>query len=110
MELYTVRETANLLRVSEITVRRYIADGRLPAVRVGRSVRVEKEAVERLPNPVKPVEPREKSPRKRRKPRYFTEDDPLWKLVGAFDDPEGPTDVSENKGKYLAEAALDLHE
>src|SRR6266550_5980135 len=109
MELYTVRETANLLRVSEITVRRYIADGRLPAVRVGRAVRVEKEAVERLPSPVKAVGAREKAPRKRQKPKYFTKDDPLWNIVGMFDDPDGPTDVSENKGKYLAEAALDLH-
>ncbi len=35
--------------------------------------------------------------------RPFTSDDPLWKIVGLIDDPNGPTDVSSNKHKYLAE-------
>ncbi|MGH2531698.1 MAG: hypothetical protein ACRDJW_05270 [Thermomicrobiales bacterium] len=33
----------------------------------------------------------------------FSLDDPLWNIVGLIDD-DGPTDVSENKYKYLAEA------
>ena len=59
MELLTVYETARLLKVSPITIRRYIASGRLPAVRVGRLVRLDREAVEALVEPIKPdVEPR----------------------------------------------------
>ena len=46
--MLTVVETARLLRVSAITVRRYIADGRLAAVRIGRNVRIDRSAVETL--------------------------------------------------------------
>lgn len=38
--LLTVREVADRLHVHPITVRRLIGSGRLPAVRIGRSVRV----------------------------------------------------------------------
>ena len=44
----TVAEAASLLRVSEKTIRRQIAGGRLPACRVGRSVRLSTKAVEML--------------------------------------------------------------
>jgi excisionase family DNA binding protein len=54
MELLTVQETARLLRLTPMTVRRYIAAGRLPAVRVGRRVRVERDAVQALVEPFKP--------------------------------------------------------
>ena len=40
MTLMTIQEAADALRVKPITVRRYIAKGRLKAVRVGRAVRV----------------------------------------------------------------------
>ena len=52
MDLLTVDETAALLRVSPITIRRFIASGRLPARRVGRHIRVEREAAEALAEPV----------------------------------------------------------
>ena len=52
MDLLTVDETAKLLKVAPVTVRRYIAAGRLPAVRVGRSVRVRRESVGALLKPV----------------------------------------------------------
>jgi hypothetical protein len=38
--------------------------------------------------------------------RPFGHDDPLWNIVGIIDD-DGPTDVSENKYHYLAEAYAD---
>lgn len=52
MDLLTVDETAALLRVSPVTIRRFIASGRLPARRVGRHVRVEREAAEAFAEPV----------------------------------------------------------
>lgn len=85
MELLTVRETAELLRVTPLTVRRYIQDGRLPAVKVGKGVRVRKEAVDQFVKPVAP-KPGQPSPSlSRGKP--FTMDDPLW-VVGIADRPE----------------------
>ena len=56
MDLLTVQETAQMLRVHPMTVRRYISSGRLTAVRIGRRIRVPLEAVGRL---AKPVDPRE---------------------------------------------------
>jgi len=38
--LWTVRQLAEAWRVSERTVRRAIADGRIRVVRIGRSVRI----------------------------------------------------------------------
>jgi excisionase family DNA binding protein len=51
MELLTVQETAERLKVAPVTVRRSIASGRLPAVRVGRRVRVRPGALEELIEP-----------------------------------------------------------
>ncbi len=46
------------------------------------------------------------------KPRGLTPQDPLLEIIGlgGVTDAAGPTDVSANKYKYLAEAAADLHE
>ena len=52
MEYLTVKETARLLRVSPITIRRYIASGRLPAERVGRGIRVRRETIKNFLTPV----------------------------------------------------------
>lgn len=57
MELLTVQETAQMLKVTPTTVRRYITAGWLPAVKVGRGVRVHKEAVIDLLSPIAPKRP-----------------------------------------------------
>ncbi|MBI4493356.1 MAG: methionine adenosyltransferase [Chloroflexi bacterium] len=101
MELLTIQETAGLLKVNAITVRRYIAAGRLPAVRVGRGVRVRKEAVEQFLAPVTPERAGLGLSIPQGKP--FTMDDSLWNIVG-IGESEGPTDISEHKHQYLAEA------
>src|ERR1700730_1815404 len=103
MELLTVQETARLLRVTPITVRRYISQGRLPAVKVGGGVRISKQAVEHLPDPVEASRSPTKSRRGRGKP--ITADDPLFRLIG-IGRSEGAGDVSANKHKYLAEAYM----
>ena len=36
MELLTIQETAQMLKVNPITIRRFIVDGRIEAVRIGR--------------------------------------------------------------------------
>lgn len=100
MELLTVQETAQLLKVTPITVRRFIASGRLAAVRAGKGVRVNKESIEQLISPIEPTaeQPQAVSP----KGQPLTFDDPLWELVGSATDAE-PTDASK-KYDYLAES------
>ena len=105
LDLLTIQETADILRVSPVTVRRFIKSKRLPAVRVGRALRVKREDVEKLPEQVDP------DLEKLANAKPFTMDDPLWSLVGMFsDDSDDATDVSSDKYKYLAEAYADLHE
>jgi excisionase family DNA binding protein len=94
MELLTVAETAAYLKVSPVTVRRYIKSKRLPCVRVGRNIRVRKEDVEALPETLEG---------RVLKDQYLGPDDLFWDLVGKYSS-EGPGDVSSNKHKYLAEA------
>ncbi len=99
MELLTVQETATLLKVAPITVRRFIADGWLLAVRVGRGVRIEKENVEQL------LQPAQKGHRPRGMTRPLTLDDPSFQLIGTARS-GGPGDVAERTDDYLAEAYL----
>lgn len=56
MDLLTVYEAAAELRLNPKTVRRYIESGRLPAVRIGRRLRIERTALEALARPVRPRE------------------------------------------------------
>jgi excisionase family DNA binding protein len=45
-ELLTVREVAEILHLHETTIRRYIHDGKLASVRIGRNVRVPRAALD----------------------------------------------------------------
>jgi excisionase family DNA binding protein len=97
MELLTVKETADMLRVSQVTVRRYIASGKLAAVRVGRNIRIRRDDAERVIEPAEPVVHSKFVAKKRA--IYFS-----------VDNVDGPTDIVENHDKYLAEAHADTHE
>ena len=48
MTVWTVKETAELLRVSELHIRRMITRGQLRALKVGRAWRVPADAIEQL--------------------------------------------------------------
>ena len=45
-EYMTIREVKDLLKVSERTVRRWIGRGELPALKIGRSVRIRREDID----------------------------------------------------------------
>jgi excisionase family DNA binding protein len=114
MELMTIQEAADALRVKPITVRRYIRSGRLAAVRVGRGLRVEREALEALPEPATTLLRGDQEPYRGKYAKYLKpipdgDYDPFKGLVGLFDGFDLPTDMSTNKHKYLDEAAADLH-
>jgi len=46
--VYTILEAANLLKVSDDTIRRLIKSGELDAVKVGNQWRIKKESVDKL--------------------------------------------------------------
>lgn len=52
----TVREVAELTKLHEMTIRRYIRAGKLEAVRIGRRIRIPRAAVATLVTPAQPVE------------------------------------------------------
>jgi excisionase family DNA binding protein len=101
VDLLTVQEAARMLKVAPITIRRQIASGRLPAVRVGRGVRVRSEALHQVLTPV--AQRAERRPASAPRGRPTGPDDPLWAIVGIARS-DGPGDVSEHKHRYLAEA------
>jgi excisionase family DNA binding protein len=97
MELLTVKETADMLRISQVTVRRYIASGKLAAVRVGRNVRIRRGDAEGVIEAAEPVVH-----------STFVAENRATYMSVVNDD--GPTDIVENHDKYLAEAHADNHE
>ena len=61
-EIMTTKELAEYLRLHEITICKFAAEGKIPAVRVGRVWRFDKEAIDKWIN-----EGQSKSVSKRRK-------------------------------------------
>ena len=53
-ELLSIQEVAQVTGLHEITIRRYVRSGELEAVRIGRPIRVRREAVDRLMKPMHP--------------------------------------------------------
>lgn len=51
-ELLSIQEVAQITGLHEITIRRYVHAGELEAVRVGRRIRIRREALDRLLKPV----------------------------------------------------------
>ncbi|HEV7214059.1 MAG TPA: helix-turn-helix domain-containing protein, partial [Chloroflexota bacterium] len=89
-------------RVSPLTIRRYIASGRLAAVKVGKGVRIQREALAQLLEPVAAGAPESADDDVATTGR-FTHTDSLWNIVGIAES-DGPGDISADKHKYLADA------
>ncbi len=47
-EYYTVKELSQLVKISDITIRQWIHDGKLKSVKIGGARRIPKSEVERL--------------------------------------------------------------
>ena len=96
VELLTVREVAQMTRLHEMTIWRYIRSGRLEAVRIGRRLRVRPEAVEKLLQPIEIAGPR---PVAEKKEHYLKEGDSIFNIIGIME--EAPENLSEDKYAYL---------
>lgn len=55
---YTANETALILGVHPVTVKRWTANGQIPSFKVGHARRIRRDVVEALMNPACPVQPR----------------------------------------------------
>jgi excisionase family DNA binding protein len=113
MELLTVKETADMLRVSQVTVRRYIASGKLAAVRVGRNIRIRREVVEDVIEPTFKFDETKMWGYGKSDEwiREHIDEHPLMQLANiGGSDREGKTDIAENHDYHLAEAYADTHD
>ena len=110
--LLTVKEVAELTQLHEITIRRYIASGELAAVRVGRRVRVRRDALAQFLKPIYPSNPDQtvEIARETAIPYQMVEKtegafsqspgaDPLLGIVGLFD--SGIGNLAENHDDHL---------
>jgi excisionase family DNA binding protein len=135
MDLITVKEAAQELRVSPVTIRRYIKSGRLRCIRLGRTIRLRREDVEGIAGPALRVEDDDEQlariqagfRRQAERNRRFNDalargasvdeaseaagwqptskDDPFWRIVGMIDVDLG--EGSSNIHKTIADAYFD---
>ena len=90
--VYTLRETCQLLRISEATARRWIKDGRLRGRRIGRDYRfLGRDLLDALEAARGPMA---------EQVRLFDPEHPLLALAGIGE--SGRADVAQEHDRYLA--------
>ena len=82
--LFNINQAAFILKVHPLTVRRYIKEGKLKAVRVGGNVRIKESQLQEFNKDFSPSEQKIKSPFRTKAiiAKVFTQDDPLLRLKG----------------------------
>lgn len=98
----TVREAAEYLKVSESTMRRWIVEGRIRTVKLGRLRRIRSDDLQKAINSGLKASPSKKRMIEGRFPR-LTFDSGIFKLVGIGE--SGLPDVGEKHDRYGAEGA-----
>lgn len=81
--LLSVKQVAFILKVHPLTVRRYIKEKRLTAIKVGGNIRIEETALQTFHKEVSFAEQKPKIFKSAKLlDKQFTQDDPLLKLRG----------------------------
>lgn len=81
--LYNINQAAFILKVHPLTVRRYVKEGKLKAVKLGGNVRIPEENLQEFHKEVKPQDTASPSIKTRARPaKVLTNDDPFLKLKG----------------------------
>jgi excisionase family DNA binding protein len=82
--LLSVKQVAFILKIHPLTVRRYIKQKQLKALRVGGNIRIEESALQDINKEFTPKRPKTNTPFKTRKiaAKQFTQEDTLLRLQG----------------------------
>lgn len=80
--LYSVKQVGILFKVHPLTVRRYIKDGKLKAIRIAGNIRVPKSYLDDFSQDVQPTNYGIKSAPKENKTKEFSLDDAIFRLKG----------------------------
>ena len=83
--LLSVRQVAFILKVHQLTIRRYIKDGRLKAVKVGGNVRIKEADLTSFHSDLSTATPQKSiiiKAKKTKTEKPFGYDDPVLKLAG----------------------------
>lgn len=83
--LFNVNQAAYILKVHPLTIRRYIKEGKLKAVRVGGAVRIKESQLQEFNKDFMPREPKQPTSPFRIKQstaKIFTQDDPFLRMKG----------------------------
>lgn len=81
--LFNVNQVAFILKVHPLTIRRYLKEGRLKAIRVGGNVRIKESSLADFNKDFSPNTQKTSVIKNNLKPaKVFTLDDPLFRLKG----------------------------
>ena len=80
--LFSVKQAAYILKVHPLTIRRYIKEERLKAVKVGGNVRIRESALAEFNKDFVPRQTIKNPLRKTASYKIFTEIDPIFQLQG----------------------------
>lgn len=81
--LFNISQVAFILKVHPLTIRRYIREGKLKAIKIGGNVRVKESDLQNFNKEVTPSPVVKSLPHERRTPvKIFSEFDPIFQLQG----------------------------
>ena len=80
--LYTVKQVAIILKVHPLTIRRYIKDSKLKAIKAAGNIRVSKAAIDEFTQNIYPTSYGVKETTRVEKYRAFSLEDPIFRLKG----------------------------
>ena len=80
--LFSVKQAAYILKVHPLTIRRYIKEERLKAVKIGGNVRIKESALVEFNKDFSPNKQTIKNPLHKSSFKTFSEIDPLFQLQG----------------------------
>lgn len=80
--LLNVNQVAFILKVHPLTVRRYLKEGKLKAIKVGGNIRIKESQLNDFNKDFSPAQKKEVIKNKIRPAKIFTLDDPMLRLKG----------------------------